>query len=179
MAATREWLKSNGNLMQKERQSLFWHIINDLKDITQHFVLSLDISNRCSTHHYASARLKLPLQSFKCSLISALPAGIVARQLLSTLTAESVTAEGVRASSHAGQKNKNYVKTQITRDKGGNKIWNRYWYRTFSAAGHGALEGARDGLPGFLLSRSLFQRRRVDQLAGRRGNLRSSKRQNI
>lgn len=50
---------------------------------------------------------------------------------------------------------------------------------TFSAAGHGALEGAGDRLPGFLLSRSLFQRHRADQLTGGRGHLRSNKRQDL
>lgn len=46
---------------------------------------------------------------------------------------------------------------------------------TFSAAGHGALEGAGDGLPGFLLSRSLFQRRGVDELTVGRGHLRTNR----
>lgn len=45
---------------------------------------------------------------------------------------------------------------------------------TFSAAGRGALEGARDRLPGFLLSRSWFQRHGADQLTDGRG-LRSNK----
>lgn len=47
---------------------------------------------------------------------------------------------------------------------------------TFSAAGHGALEGARDRLPGLLLSGSLFQRHTVHQLTGGRGHLNSNER---
>lgn len=42
---------------------------------------------------------------------------------------------------------------------------------TFSAAGHGALEGARDRLSGFLLGRSLFQGGGVGQLTGGGGHL--------
>lgn len=46
------------------------------------------------------------------------------------------------------------------------RLEKRLWGPTFSAAGHGALEGARDGFPGFLLGRSLLQRHGADQLTG-------------
>lgn len=60
-------------------------------------------------------------------------------------------------------------------DKKGDLNQGKYCKPTFSAAGHGTLEGAGDGLPGFLLSGSLFQRHRADQLTGGRWHLRSSK----
>lgn len=57
------------------------------------------------------------LQSLKFSLICALlPAGMVARQPLSTFMADSATAAGVRTSSHAGEKN-NKVKHWSQKDK--------------------------------------------------------------
>lgn len=119
-------------------------------------------------------------------IICCLPAGIVARQLLSTFTAESATATGVRTSSHAGEEAR--INTDHTRQKGKKnqmhlkgikkrKKGRKKRKPTFSAAGHGALEGAWDGLSGFLLSRSLFQRHRVDQVASGRRHLSSNKRE--
>lgn len=112
-----------------------------------------------------------------CVICAPLPAGMVARQPLSTFTADSATAVGVRASSHAGEETRNKVNTLFTKDKDVKNEMksSRRGALTFSAAGHGALEGAGDGLPGFLLGRSLFQRRRVDELTVGRGHLRTGR----
>ena len=81
---------------------------------------------------------------------------------------------------HMLERKQEWHETLSTGEKGDLKVqWNGSAGReasglTFSAAGCGALEGARDRLPGFLLCRSRFQRHGADQLTdGRR--LRSKK----
>lgn len=74
-----------------------------------------------------------------------LPAGMVARQLLSTFMANSATAAGVRTSSHAGEERRRLQPTsQKTKQEEIRLLCKKEWHPTFSAAGHGALEGARD-----------------------------------
>lgn len=120
------------------------------------------------------------LQPLKLSIICALlPAGMVARQLLRTFMADSATAAGVRTSSHAGDRKKEWIMNDAKR-QGVKKCTEtslqdkKVMCLTFSAAGHGALKGTGDRLPGLLLSRSLFQRYRADQLTIRRGGLSNS-----
>lgn len=92
---------------------------------------------------------------------------MVARQFLRTFMAASATAVGVRTSSHAGDGRKKRDKNVISKNNkkcepdrkgfnGGEET------PTFTAAGHGALERARDGLSRFLLSWSLLQRHSAD-----------------
>lgn len=104
-----------------------------------------------------------------------LPAGIVARQPLSTFMAVSATATGVRTSSHAAEKS--HHETPTTKKKLEDDVHSEGLKPTFGAACHGALEGAGDRLPGFLLSRSLFQRHTVDQLTSGRWHLSSKQRE--
>ena len=96
--------------------------------------------------------------------------------MLRTLMTASATAAGLKTSSHAGRKTSRIIITfqRKKKKKRRKKMVSRPIKSspTFSAAGHSAFEGTRDGLPGFLLSRSLLQRHRTDQLTRGRGHLR-------
>lgn len=102
---------------------------------------------------------------------------MLARQPLSTFTADSATAVGVATSSHAIEKSRRGGENAKQRVVGGGNSRetghsrDNKGFPTFSAAGQGALEGARDRLSGFLLRRSLLQGGGVGQLTGGGGHL--------